>query len=178
MSESVEGYQLFEVLEHRVPELHFKPEGYKSSGDAEYLEGLLDKLKNEGFEPQTLVFSGFDGTQVAGGEQLPRYPYIFGMNEAAWRQAIKYREANPAEYAQGWQTPCIALYDKQQLAQVYSSVMHLSEIEDRIELSGIDVGEPLSELDPGVPVQEALVHKDYPDGSPSDALVGLVYLDE
>lgn len=167
-----------EAVKHKIPELHFKPEGYASTGDAEFLDELLGMLRAKGFDPNSLVFSGFDGTSVARGETIPRHLSIFGMNENGWRKAIKELESNPAEYAEGWDTPCIGLYDKSQLAEVYSAdfLTDYEDTESRIELGNISIGEYLSELGPEAPIEEALVHKDYPEGSPVDALVGLVYL--
>lgn len=168
-----------ELVKEKTPELRFKPEGYISTGNPEFLDELLSMLRGRGFDPDNLVFSGFDGTNLARGEVMPRHPTIFGMNEAGWRKAIKKLDSNPAEYAEGWDMPCIGLYDRSQLAEVYSADV-LNDYEDtegRIELGNISISEYLSDLRSDVPIQEALVHKDFPEGSPTDALIGLVYLD-
>lgn len=165
-----------EAIKQKIPQLHFKPEGYLSSGDAEFLDELKTFLEANGFDPGDLIYSGFDATEVAKGEPVPRHPFIFAMNEAAWRNAVKYRETNPAGYAEGWETPCIGLYDRNQLAQAYAYGIKLENIDDRVELSRIELGANLEDLPPD-PIEEAVVHKDYPDRSPTDALVGLVYLE-
>lgn len=169
-----------EKPKQRIPEVEFKSEGYVSSADVEFLDKFLETLKAKGFEPDELVFSGFDGTSTTKGEAIPRHSSIYGMNEAGWRKAIKELDANPAEYAEGWDTPCIGLYDKSQLAEVYSAdlLTDYEDTESRIELGNVSIGEYLSDLGLDVPVQEALVHKDFPGGSPTDALIGLVYLDK
>ena len=169
----------------RMPKMHFRPEGYASSGAEDFLEGLLAELREKGYEPDDLVFSGFDGTAVARGEAVPRYPCIFVMNEAGWRQAVKYREQNPADYAEGWETPCLGLYYRHQLVHVYSAGLAEAgfDIDDdtlhgRVELGDIELGDALDVLAPSTPVEEAVVHRDYPDGSPTDALVGVVFIDQ
>ena len=169
-----------ESLKHRVRKMHFKPEGYVSSGDIECLKIFLEKIGAWGFEPDDLVFSGFDGASILRGEPIPQHPSIYAMNEAGWRMAIKGLEANPAEYAEGWETPCIGLYDKSQLAEVYSAdfLNDFDDMDSRVELGNVSISQYLADLGPEVPVEEALVHKNYPEGSPIDALVGLVYIDK
>lgn len=160
-----------------IRQLRFKPEGYVSPGDTEFLDELLDTLKASGFDPEGLVFSGFDGTEAAKGQPMPKYSYIFAMNEAGWKAAVKDHEENPAEYAEGWDTPCIGLYDRGQLTHVYSSNIDQKDLDERVELTNIKLGDNLADLPPETPVQEAVVHKDYPNASPSDALVGVVFLE-
>lgn len=165
-----------ETLKQKITELHFKPEGYASSGNEDFLDELIGLLETNGFDRENLVYSGFDGTDLAKGKTLPRHPYIFAMNETGWRNAIKYHETNPAQYAEGWETPCIGLYEKNQLAQAYAYGIKLENLNDRIELSRIEVGTKFEGMPIG-PIEEAVVHKDYPEASPTDALVGLVYLE-
>lgn len=161
----------------RLKEIDFRPEGYLSSGDSDYLDELIARLSQEGLSSGDLVYSGFDATDYLSGQPMPRHDYIFAMDEKGWREAVKFRAENPAQYAEGWKTPCIGIYDKSQLAQAYSyNFENAAETEGRIELSDITLGENLSDLPPGTPVEEAVVHKDYPNGSPTDALVGLVFL--
>jgi hypothetical protein len=168
-----------EAIKPKIPEMHFKPEGYVSSGSDEFLEAFLDELKTNGYETKDLVFSGFDGTDVASGEEVPRHPYIFAMDVAGWRTANRRVVENPATYAEGWKIPCIGLYDKNQLAEVYYGVTEqdLEDLNSRIELSDISLGRRLNELPPGTVVEEAVAHVNFPDASPTDALVGLVFLD-
>ena len=169
-----------EAPKQKIPELHFKPEGFISSGSDEFLDQFLETLRARGLDSETLVFSGFDGSRVSQGEPIPNHPFIYAMDEPGWRASIKGLIENPATYAEGWEVPCIGVYDKSQLALVYSSDMtqDLDDLNGRIQLSNIQVGYKLDELPAGVKVEEAVVHKDYPNGSPSDALLGLVFLDE
>lgn len=167
-----------EEIAQKLPQLHFNPEGYVSPSDVEFMDQFFSMLRSNGYDPEGLVFSGLDGTKFARGEPVPRYQAIFAMNEAGWKKAIKTHYQNPAQYAEGWETPCIGLYDKQQLAQVYSADHHIEDVNERFELSGIKLGEALADLPAGEPVEEAVAHRDYPNGSPTDALVGLVFIDE
>lgn len=168
-----------EAPKPKIRELHFKPEGYTSSSDIEFLEEFLGFIKDKGFNPDKVVFSGFDGTPLVKGEPLPQHPSIYMMNEAAWRNSIKMGISNPAEYADGWEVPCVGLYEREQLAHVYSSKMHLDDpIEDRIELSDVVLGDLLADQPPEIPIEEAVVHKNYPEGSPTDALIGIVFLED
>ena len=159
--------------------LHIKPEGYYSPGDPEFLEQFLQFLRDAGFNVKNLFFSGHDGTGVNSAQDVPRYQYIFGMNEAGWREAIRIRESNPAEYAEGFDTPCIGVYDAGQLCEVYNSaISQEAESEDRVELEDITLGERLQDLPPDRPVNEAVVHNNFPDGSPTDASVAYVFIDQ
>lgn len=167
-----------EAAKPKIRELHFKPEGYVSSGDVEYLDGLLEHLRANGFDPDKLVFSGFNGVALTKGVTVESHPSIYMMNEAAWRNSIKLGISNPAEYADGWEVPCVGLYDRDQLVHIYSSTMNIDDPEDRIELRDIVPGDALSDQPPSTPIEEAVVHKNYPGSTPSDALVGIVYLED
>jgi hypothetical protein len=166
-----------EKINKKIPEIRFKPEGYVSSSSEEFLDEFLEALKTRGFKPEDLIFSGFDGALPVQSESAPEH--IFGMNEAGWRGAIKHFVSNPADYAEGWDTPCIGLYDRTDLAEIYSADFpdDYEDAQSRIKLENIVVGERLADLELDVPIKEGLVHKDFPEGSPTDALVGLVYLD-
>jgi hypothetical protein len=65
--------------------------------------------------------------------------------------------------------------------QHFDQIPHEDYIEQREEFMNIVPGDPLSEISVDVPLESAVIHKDYPhnpDASPTDALVGLVYLEE
>lgn len=85
---------------------------------------MLAFLQQNGLDPANLVFSGFDGKSIAGGEPPARHNAIYVMNEAGWRHAVNSRGdiANPAEYAERYYEsgkPCLGIYDKSQLTAVY-----------------------------------------------------------
>jgi len=150
-----------------------------SSGDIELLEALEQQLAALGLDPKNLVFSGFDGSRVKGADDVPRYPYIWAMNDAGWRAAIKYHDPTPADHAEG-QHPaaCIGVYDKSQLREIYSSSIHQDqELDERIELDDIVLGDTLADLPPERTVSEAIVHVGYPEASPTDALLALAFID-
>jgi hypothetical protein len=177
-----------EALKQNIPHLKFIPEAYYSSSDPEFLDAFLELLRKNNFDPDQLVFSGFEGKDFVRGGEIPKYPYIFAMNEAGWREVRRPGEQNPADYAQGWDIPCIGLYDKTQLAEIYSSNIELGDqddlddqddmLESRVKLSDITLGHALADMPTDKPVVEAVAHKDYPNGSPTDALVGLVFIQD
>jgi len=162
----------------KVPILRINPEGYYSPGDSEFLEQFLQQLTDNGYDVKTLLFSGFDGTGVKSAQDIPRYPYIFGMNESGWREAIRIHEDNPAEYAEGFDIPCIGVYEAKQLCEIYSSNIDQEiTLEDRVELTDIRLGDALQGLPPGRAVSEAVAHLNFPEGSPTDALLAIVFID-
>ncbi len=168
-----------EALKQReIKEIHFKPEGYIADSGVEFLDQFIARLRAEHLNPDDLIFSGFDGLSISKGEALPRHPSIFGMNEAAWREAARLDDMNPAVYTRGSDKPCIGLYDRSQLAWAYSYGIKDGSIDDRMVLNNIVLGENLVELSPDVPVEEAIVHIDYPHRFPDEALVGLVFLED
>ena len=208
-----------EINGKKIPELTFKY-GFELDEDSgEFLTTFANFLRTKGFNPDELLFSGFNGQDILDGGGMPRYEGIFAMNMSGWQQAIEEGVENPAGYANGWPVPCIGLYDRHSLAEAHfherfehgANVVtgeeegrklflggepvggwDLSEddkdghfelegttsfIDDRVELKDVTKGDLLGETPTSVPVVEGVVHKDYPDGSPTDALVGLVFLD-
>ena len=113
---------------------------------------------------------------------MPRYDHIFAKNEAAWLQAIEHNTLNPAQYAENYDVPCIGLYDKNQLTEAYDYKTDTVEEDadgtvDRTVISGVQIGRWLRDMTPDELISEAVVHVDYPDGSPTDALVALVFIE-
>lgn len=167
---------------------HIKLIGYESTGDAKFFERLKALLKKHGFNLEDLFYSGFDGTDIDNG--IPRYPYIFGMNEPGIIDAIKFGDENPAQFAQHFKEWCIGVYDKKGLVEPYSyevdqelgcvdeAYQDTEPYLERVKLINIKYGIPLTELDPGQPVAEAVIHKDYPKGSPTDCLLCIVIIDQ
>jgi hypothetical protein len=162
-----------------IPEGHFQAEGYLSDGSEEYLDQFLTSVEEMGLNPKELIFSGFDGTPLKHGWPPSKHLTIFGMNEAGWRQATKGLDANPAEYASGWPTPCIGLYDKKLLAEAYTYDFP-EEVKDdeRLDLNNVKKGRDLSGVNNEEALEEAFIHKDYPVRTPDDALLGVIFLHE
>ncbi|HUA13271.1 MAG TPA: hypothetical protein VL989_02110 [Candidatus Sulfotelmatobacter sp.] len=162
----------------QTPVLHMRPEGYFSATDPELLDQLKKELEEGGVIVSNPLFSGFDGAGIRSARDVPRTDAIFGMNEAGWREAIKLHEPNPFEYAEGYDVPCIGVYEGNELSEIYASdIDQDSDLSERIQLSDIEIGENLSSMPTNQPVREAVVHRHYPEGSPVDALVALVFVD-
>lgn len=170
-------------LEPKVPELHFRPEGYVNTSGQEFLAEFMDFIESQGFNPSDLVFSGFGGSAIIKDGSIPRPPFIFIMNHAAWKDAASSHgvEPTPADYADGQDAPCIGLYDKNQLVHTesYDIGIDPENYAETTKVENIDPkkGELLSEIPADQEIKEVAVHKDYPASSPSDALVGLVFVE-
>lgn len=158
-------------------EADFKPEGYVSDGSMEYFEQLSAALEKLGYDPKNLIYSGFDGTPLKHGWPPSKHPTIFGMNHTGWLRAARGTDNNPAEYALNWPIPCIGLYDRSQLAEAYTYDLPEDLEEDsRLDLANIKRGRNLDEIDTDEALEEAFIHKDYPNKTPDDALLGVIYL--
>mgnify|MGYP001577117208 CR=1 FL=1 len=169
-----------EVLKPKIPQLHFKPESIVTEDDAEFFDELLIFLESKGYKPDELLYSGFDGEPIVRGIDIPRPPCIFAMNVAGWREALRVGEANPAVYAFGSSTvPVLGLYERKQLALARPHYINQDKFDYNkpVDLGRIEKWEDLSELPVDAIVEETVVHKDFPEGFPADALVGLVFLD-
>lgn len=164
----------------KVPEIHFKPEGYVSTDDIEFLEQLVEKLRENGLNPDDLIYSGMDASHLYEADGTVKRPSaIFAMNETGWVRAAKSHGSTPAGYAAGGNNPRIALYNRNQLAHAYSYKLHQDEKDYNAPITITDIvpgdalaGRPQSEV-----VEEVVIHKDYPqnqDASPTDALLGVV----
>ena len=179
------------VKEHDSPkpkviEIHFKPEGYFSPSDEDGRDQILGILQAHGVDPARHVFSGLSGNEFDPAAGLPRYSYFYVMNLAGWDEAIELGKPTPADYAMDVDNPCIAVFDKNQLAEVFGAETHLNPQTDDmridpIKLENVKSGDDLETMEPGRVVSEEVVHKnltDDPSASPADALVALIYLDE
>jgi hypothetical protein len=174
-----------EALKQKIPEIHFKPEGYVHLDDNDFLEQFTTELTKEGLDPGKLVFRGADATNIFESDgSFKRPPGIFAMDEPTWkREAEKsFGETTPAGYTKFAETPCILLYDLQQLAEAYDYKLELDpEDPSRIvRIYDIKPGDALTDLPAGKSIEEVVIHKDYPENpvaSPTDALAGIVYLD-
>lgn len=162
----------------KIPHLHFKPEQIVTEDDPEYFDELLQFLKSRGYDTKNLLYCGFDGKDIAKGEPVPKYPFIYAMNEAGWREALRLHSETPTAHAFGGEMPVLGLYDRTQLADARPHGIDLDEdYSERIEHAEIEKRENLSDLPADKIIDETVVHKDYPDASPTDALLGIVFLD-
>lgn len=174
--------------ETKTPKLriiHFSPEGYISDTGEEFYEQFAQLLKDHGFDPLQLIYSGTDAGLVLDehGHPKPSPEAIFGMNQTGWLDAAKHHDMTPASYAdkEGGERPCILLYDRSQLAGAKDYDVHMEDAEDytsAVRVENVLPGAKLKDLPLEKIVNEAIIHKDFPDGRPSDAMLGLVYLEE
>ena len=173
-----------ETQKSKLRILHFSPEGYVSDTSQEYYEQFANTLRSHGFDPLQLLYSGTDAALVLDeqGSPKPSSLGIFAMNEAGWLEAIRQHDMTPASYAdkEGLEQPCVLLYPRSQLAEVYSHTVDLDEQDYSAPVSPSDIvpGENLQDVPLDKIVCELVIHKDFPNALPSDTMLGLVYLDE
>ena len=168
---------------NKPAEIHFKPEGYTPPDSIEFFEQLVGKLREAGFNPDEIIYSGADASYLFEKDGSVKRPNaIFAMNETGWVRAAKSHETTPAGYADSGDEPRIALYDRSQLAHAYS--YHVDQDESDyyapIPITDIVPGDALAGRPSSEVINEVVIHKDYPqnpDASPTDALLGIVFLD-
>jgi hypothetical protein len=174
-----------EALRKEVPRFKFKPEQIVTEDDPEFFDELRALLEVKGYKPDELLYSGFDGEPILNGRDVPRYDFIFAMNTAGWREALRTGQENPAVYAFGVsKNPVLGLYDQDLLALARPHDAEPVDFNaedfnynDRLKFAAIDKWDDISDLPESTVIEETVVHKNYPDSSPTDALVGLVFLD-
>ncbi len=151
-------------------------------GKLEFLEQLLRKLREAGFDTGNLVFCGMDGRYIYSQDgSIEKPDAIFAMNETGWRGVITKGGITPADYVKkDADVPCIALYDARQLAvpEHYELRQNLDDYWAPVQIGDIVPGENLAAITPSDSVEEVVIHRDFPNASPSDALVGLVLVEE
>jgi hypothetical protein len=167
-----------EAPKHKIPQLHFQPEQFATEDDPEFFDELLLFLQDHKYDTDNLLYSGFDAQELIMGRGIPKYDVIYAMNEAGWRKALKLRTENPASHAFGAKVPALGLYDRTQLAEArpHGMVQDLDSYSERIGHSEIEKRESLTDLPADRVIEETVVHKDYPGASPTDALLGIVFL--
>jgi hypothetical protein len=165
----------------KLTEIHFKPEGYVSTDGIEFLEQLVEKLRQEtNLNPDDLIYSGTGAEHLYNADGSVKRPNaIFAMNETGWVRAAKDHETTPAGYADSGDDPRIALYDRSQLAHAYSYRVDQDETDyyAPVHITDIVPGDALAGRPSSEVVNEVVIHKDYPqnpDASPADALLGIV----
>lgn len=157
----------------KLPVIEFIPEGYIATSGQEFLEQLETRLVQAGMDPKDLVYSGIDGSFLQKNEEPHRPKAIFAMNRPGWLEAVRIGEETPADYAKGQPVHCIGLFDKRQLQEAYSyEFIEGADPSDPIELENIVPGEKLADMPDDYTVTEVVLHQDYPNASPIDALVG------
>jgi hypothetical protein len=174
-----------EALKQRIPELRFAPEGYVSDTGIEFYEQFVAMLKANGFNTDTLLYCGIDAKQLLGedGSVIPSDLGIFAMNETGWLGAIRAHDSTPALYSdkEGGKDPCIALYDRSQLAHAKDYDVAMKDAEDYdspVKPTNIVPGKKLEDSPLDERVDELVIHRDFPNAHPSDALVAVVHLEE
>lgn len=164
-----------------IPEIHFNPEGYIDTDGPEYYEQLVQRLTAEGFDPDQLLYSGTGLSAIKEPDgSIKQAEAVFAMNKTGWQNAIRGRETTPAGYAERWEDPCIVLLDRRNLAHAYSyeTIQDEEDYNAPIEVTNIVPGDHLAGLPPNAAVEEVVIHKDHPHGSPADAIVGLVIIEQ
>ena len=169
----------------KILEIHFAPEGYISDTSEEFYQQLAELLVNHGLDPNQLIFSGTDAGLVLDERGIPKPSpqAIFGMDQVGWLDATKHHDMTPASYAdkEGGERPCILLYERSQLAEAKRYDVSMEDDEDytsAVRATNIVPGDKLEDLPQEHRVNEVVIHKDFPDALPSDALVGLVYIED
>ena len=162
----------------KVPELHLKFDTWVEPSDPEFLDALVELIANNGFNPDELVFSGFDGTPLLEGKPLKRNAGIYAMNLTGWRRTLNQPgKNNPAMYA--GEVPCIGLYDASQLAEVYLPKHHRK---DPIDEDYQDLTTPIDLIDPTISVEQEYepptIERVEVGGEIYDAPIDPIYRDE
>jgi len=165
-----------ELAHKNLPTIEIKLDYRFTPSEPEFLDELCEELKGIGLDPESLVFTGFEGKDN-DKKGIPDKQYSFGMNYAGWLESLGSSTQNPAEYATDHERPCIAIYDKNLLREVNHATIHQpSDLDEPIILTDIVPGKPLSELPAGQAITEEIIPINYPDGSLNDALIALVYI--
>lgn len=157
-----------------VFDLDMKEMGYPTVYGEEFLRQLKKTLEPLGREPAQLIFSGFDGTAIEHGEPYPDRGFMFAMDETGWREQIG--ETNSAWYANKTPAPYIGVFDRNCLRGVYYYRGTYNEEHELIQIDDVILDDPFSDMDTTDPTTELVVHKDYPNKSVFDGLIGLIKL--
>jgi hypothetical protein len=175
------------MLEHSNPEkihqnpisLTFNYNSYETSpDDIEFLFKLRQFLKANGLENYSFFFRGADGNHL-DQEISEEQKNVFGMNQAGWVKALNEGEPNPANYAD-FQEKFILVYDADQLVEIYGGKMSIdpNSPEEKAIYSDFELGDPLKDSSVDHPVQEGVVHIEYPNISPNSCLLAIVKIEE
>jgi hypothetical protein len=163
-------------------EIRFMPEGYVDPDGPEFLDQFLRKLQESGIDTTDLLYTGMDGKHLyAPDGSLNRTDAIFAMNETGWRKAIEHSESTPGGFVKkDAEVPIIALFDGSYLSepQKYRLQQDTDDYWDTIEILDIVPKPDAAPIKPQDGVEEVVIHKDYPNASPMDAMAGVVYVQE
>ncbi|HEX5395445.1 MAG TPA: hypothetical protein VFW52_03800 [Candidatus Saccharimonadales bacterium] len=157
----------------------FKPDGYVSPSDPEYIEQFAAFLESLGLNPDDFIYSGFNGIGIKHGWPPDEHQVIFGMDLAGWQETYQthHTENNPAEYASGQDAPCIGIYKLKELAKAYHFNPPEVSQENLDDKMLIEINELYLDKDDddSQELEGAFTHKD-PYKTTKDALVGVVFL--
>ena len=159
----------------KVPKtLRFDIENWISHREPAYLEALKKLLTTNSINPDHILYSGFD----ASDPKDEKIKMLFAMNETGWLNANNVGQNNAADHALEGDQPCIGIYDINQLAEAYHWEYSSQTDPNAKEIleESIIVGEPLVNADPKKEFNGLVVHVNYPQQSPNDALVCKVYI--
>ncbi len=176
-----------EQLSPHLPKvIDFEIPSHLSSNDPETFELLKQNLEASGIDTKNVVFSGFDGGFIDKSDGLPKPPMVHVMDANSFR--LKPVPQNAFQYAEGYEHPVVGVYDASKLRAAYKpdNADGDFEIEDIFEevvtknSDDIDIKimpNPiiLPEDNTGYFI-DTVVHEDFPEKSPNDALVCLVTL--
>lgn len=165
----------------------FEFAGYPNDSSLEYFEAILDTVRQMGFDPKEVIFTGIHDVGSKKTDVFLPHRTIYGMNEAAWRQIIKVPDSlAAATYAHQGDNPRLVLYDRKQLATAASTdlsigsegedIIHHYDSGERMLHSNITKLDDLADMSPDEPVSETLIHKDDPSKTPRDAVLGIIEL--
>jgi hypothetical protein len=167
---------------------HFRPEGYVHPDDIEFLEQFVEFLQEErlagrfGFTPDELIYSGIDASKILAAGVKQKAEAVFAMNEVCWKRNAEkpHGKTTPGGYAKDATRPAILLYERNQLAHASEYKLRLDPEDPTqiVEIYDIVPGQLLINEQIDEDVEEVVIHKDYPHKSPTDALVGIVYLED
>ena len=156
------------MAKYPFPVVRFEVPDIVSSGDDEYLDLLNETLQRDAdqVDLSLAAYRGFDGAFTNSRQRtLPRASTIFVMNDSGRRRANQSGERNPAQYAEDYDVPAIGVYDMSKLRRIS---------EYAADSTPAAIGEALTSSGLTFPVNEEVVHMDYPQTSVNDALAALV----
>jgi hypothetical protein len=185
-----------EVKRLSLNELYFRPEigtlppspnkemliAYETAFLSQLTDFLMEEYLSErlDFVPDELVYCALDQPiEVGINSPLKRTDRIKVTNEVGWKRSVENQVTTPFGEIRRGKKAVIGLFEKNQLsipsyeskkAKRRQKVTEIYTIVPRKDLIRSYASDPLND--------EVVIHKDYPDKSPIDALVGIIYIDD